>query len=45
MVEGLELACRVCWDYYVLGREWEEALAVLLPELRSRSYYERLGGL
>jgi hypothetical protein len=45
MVEGSRLVRRVSWNCRVSGQEWEEASAILLPELRSRSYHERLGGL
>jgi hypothetical protein len=45
MVEGSRLVRRVRWNWKVSGQEWEEASTVSLPELRSRSYHERLGGL
>jgi hypothetical protein len=45
MVEGSRLVRRVRWNCKVSGQEWGEASVVSLPELRSRSYHERLGGL
>lgn len=45
MVEGSRLVRQVRWNCKVSGQEWEVASAGSPPELHSRSYHERLGGL